>query len=51
MITEADVLKALSNVDDPDFGKDIVSLNMVKDIKIEVKLFLSQWSSQHLPAP
>lgn len=37
MITEADVLKALSNVDDPDFGKDIVSLNMVKDIKIEGK--------------
>ncbi|RQO32372.1 MRP family ATP-binding protein [Taibaiella sp. KBW10] len=35
MITEADVLKALSNVDDPDFGKDIVTLNMVKDIKIE----------------
>lgn len=37
MITEADVLKALSNVDDPDFGKDIVSLNMVKDIKIDGK--------------
>lgn len=37
MITEADVLKALSNVDDPDFGKDIVSLNMVKDVHIEGK--------------
>lgn len=35
MITEADVLKALTNVDDPDFGKDIVSLNMVKDVKVE----------------
>lgn len=37
MITEADVLKALTNVDDPDFGKDIVSLNMVKDVKVEGK--------------
>lgn len=37
MITEADVLKALSNVDDPDFGKDIVTLNMVKDVKVEGK--------------
>lgn len=35
MITEESVLKALSNVDDPDFKKDIVTLNMVKDIKIE----------------
>lgn len=35
MITEADVLKALSNVDDPDFGKDIVTLNMVKEVKID----------------
>lgn len=34
MITEAAVLKALGNVDDPDFKKDIVTLNMVKDIKI-----------------
>lgn len=35
MITEAAVLKALGNVDDPDFKKDIVTLNMVKDIKID----------------
>jgi ATP-binding protein involved in chromosome partitioning len=34
MITEAAVLKALSNVDDPDLGKDLVTLNMIKDIKI-----------------
>jgi len=35
MITEEQVLKALSNVDDPDFKKDIVTLNMVKDIAID----------------
>lgn len=33
-MTESDVLKALSNVQEPDLGKDIVTLNMVKDIKI-----------------
>lgn len=37
MITEADVLKALSNVDDPDLGKDLVTLNMIKDIHIDGK--------------
>lgn len=34
IITEAALLKALSQVDDPDLGKDIVTLNMVKDIHI-----------------
>ncbi|HWB24513.1 MAG TPA: Mrp/NBP35 family ATP-binding protein [Chitinophagaceae bacterium] len=34
-MTEADVLKALSNVEEPDLGKDIVTLNMVKDIVID----------------
>lgn len=34
MITKEAVLKALSNVDDPDLGKDLVSLNMIKDIEI-----------------
>lgn len=33
-ISEKDVLKALSYVDDPDLKKDIVSLNMVKDVVI-----------------
>jgi ATP-binding protein involved in chromosome partitioning len=33
MTTEA-VLKALSNVQEPDLGKDLVTLNMVKDIVI-----------------
>jgi len=30
-----DILKALSNVEEPDLGKDIVTLNMVKDIEID----------------
>lgn len=34
-MTEQQVLAALSNVQEPDLGKDIVTLNMVKDIRIE----------------
>lgn len=34
-MTEAKVLEALSNVQEPDLGKDLVTLNMVKDIEIE----------------
>ena len=34
-MNENDILKALSNVHEPDLGKDIVTLNMVKDIKID----------------
>jgi len=34
-MTENDILKALSNVQEPDLGKDLVTLNMVKDIEIE----------------
>ncbi len=34
-MTEAEILKALSNVEDPDFKKDIVTLNMVKDLVID----------------
>ncbi len=34
MITEEQVLKALSYVEDPDFKKDLVTLNMIKDIEI-----------------
>lgn len=37
MITKDAVLNALSNVDDPDLKKDIVSLNMVKDLVVEGK--------------
>jgi len=33
-MTEADILKALSNVQEPDLGKDLVTLNMIKDIDI-----------------
>lgn len=34
-MTEAAILKALSNVQEPDLGKDLVTLNMVKDITIK----------------
>jgi ATP-binding protein involved in chromosome partitioning len=34
-MTENDVLKALSNVQEPDLGKDLVTLNMIRDIQIE----------------
>lgn len=34
MITEAEILKALSNVQEPDLGKDLVTLNMIKNIVI-----------------
>ena len=33
-MTESEILKALSNVQEPDLGKDLVTLNMVKDIHI-----------------
>ena len=35
MVTEADILKALSTIIDPDFKKDIVSLGFVKDVAID----------------
>lgn len=35
MITKDDVLKALSNVEDPDLGKDLVTLNMIKDLEVD----------------
>lgn len=35
MITKEAVLEALSNVDDPDLHKDIVSLGMVKNLQVE----------------
>lgn len=34
-MTAADILKALSNVQEPDLGKDLVTLNMIQDIKID----------------
>src|ERR1043165_3301300 len=33
-MTQEDILKALSNVQEPDLGKDLVTLDMVKDIVI-----------------
>lgn len=32
--SQADILKALSTVDDPDLKRDLVSLNMIKDVKV-----------------
>jgi ATP-binding protein involved in chromosome partitioning len=37
MITSADILKALSTVEDPDLKRDLVTLNMIKDVKVEPK--------------
>lgn len=37
MITKEAVLKALSNVQEPDLGKDLVTLNMIEDIRIDGK--------------
>jgi ATP-binding protein involved in chromosome partitioning len=34
-MTEAQVLNALGNVQEPDLGKDLVTLNMIKDIRID----------------
>ncbi|PWJ44502.1 Mrp/NBP35 family ATP-binding protein [Sediminitomix flava] len=35
--TEKDVINALRHVDDPDLKKDLITLNMVKDVKVEGK--------------
>src|ERR1700712_2905016 len=36
-MTEEKILQALSNVQEPDLGKDLVTLNMVKDVMINGK--------------
>lgn len=33
--SQTDILKALSTVEDPDLKRDLVSLNMIKDVKVE----------------
>ncbi len=35
MITKEDVLDALRTVQDPELGEDLVSLDMIRDIRIE----------------
>ena len=40
MMSENDILKALSTVREPDLGKDIVTLNMVKDISVQENILL-----------
>lgn len=37
MITKEAVLNALSNVQEPDLGKDLVTLNMVQDVEVDGK--------------
>ncbi len=37
IISEEQILAALSNVEDPDLKKDLVTLNMIKDVKIDDK--------------
>ncbi len=37
MITKEEVLAALSHVQEPDLGKDLVTLNMIRDVEIEGK--------------
>jgi ATP-binding protein involved in chromosome partitioning len=34
-MTTEEILKALSNVQEPDLGKDLVTLNMIQDLKID----------------
>jgi len=36
-ITKEDILKALSYVEEPDLGKDLVTLNMIEDVEVEGK--------------
>jgi ATP-binding protein involved in chromosome partitioning len=36
--TQSDIIQALSTVNDPDLKKDLVSLNMIKDISVSDKL-------------
>jgi ATP-binding protein involved in chromosome partitioning len=35
--TQSDILKALSTVEDPDLKRDLVTLNMIKDIKTDAR--------------
>jgi ATP-binding protein involved in chromosome partitioning len=34
-MTTEEILKALSNVQEPDLGKDLVTLNMIQDVKVD----------------
>ncbi|WP_114781476.1 Mrp/NBP35 family ATP-binding protein [Botryobacter ruber] len=36
-ITKEDILKALSYVEEPDLGKDLVTLNMIEDVQVDGK--------------
>lgn len=49
--SESDVLSALGHVNDPDIGRDLVSLGMIKDIKIsdDTLLFTLQLTTPACP--
>ncbi|HTF19524.1 MAG TPA: iron-sulfur cluster assembly protein, partial [Chryseolinea sp.] len=32
--TQADIIRALSKVEDPDLKRDLVTLNMIRDVKV-----------------
>ena len=36
-ITKEDILKALSYVEEPDLGKDLVTLNMIENVEVNGK--------------
>jgi ATP-binding protein involved in chromosome partitioning len=48
IITEEQVLAALRNVEDPDLKKDLVTLHMIKDVKIEDQ---NVWFTLELTTP
>ena len=33
--SQSEILKALSTVEDPDLKRDLVSLNMIQDVRVE----------------
>ena len=51
-ITKEQVINALSHVDEPDLNKDLVTLNMIEDVRIEGKevAFSVVLSSQESPS-
>ena len=49
-MTREQVMSALSNVQEPDLGKDLVTLNMVKDVEIsgdDVSLTYTSFATDH----
>jgi len=49
-MTQQEVLNALSQVQEPDLGKDLVTLNMIRDLAIEGKRVSLPLCSPRRPA-